>query len=704
MEGRRVEQADFDPVKFRGQIAGGSSATPNHWLPLRRVGAAGRAMLVRPRRRVGRAGRECETAAGTVLHRRAVAAQLRRSCQRRPRQLGRRSGAVTLKEPKDFKIIGTPVPRRRQPARSSPASRSSASTSRVPGMKYAVYEKCRVFGGKRRERQPRRGEVACPACATRSSWSTRTAGTAGTLTGSSTVSPSSPTAGGSPIGAGEARSASGTRARPRRRQRRRFAERGREARRSRRPTSHRQATATSMPRSRGGEGRARRTYSYPFLAHAPLEPQNWTAHFADGKVEIWAPTQNPQSAAAAGAETLGIDEAEHHDPPDALRRRLRAPADERLRRRGGAHREASRRAGEAAVDARRRHASRLLPRRPASTTSRAASTRRASSSHGRTTSSRSASGERARHVGGTHGRGRVPGALRPELRARCVGHAVRRADGCAARAGKQRDRLRLAEVHRRARPSGGQGSAAVPSRAARRPRSRRDGRTHGPQPSFDAGAHDAACWSSCARSPAGAQQQAAAGTGMGVAFHFSHRGYFAEVVQATVSRDGCSRSTRSGSRLTSAARSSTRAAPRTRCRVRCSTASPKRWRRRSRSRRVDGAEQLPRLPAAAHGQAPPVEVHWKITENPPTGLGEPALPPVVPALCNAIYAACGQRLRQLPIEQAALRKHRLASSRRGNDDVTLPGRAARGYVVAAACGRGCAGRRRNRPGRAFRAG
>ena len=37
-------------------------------------------------------------------------------------------------------------------------------------------------------------------------------------------------------------------------------------------------------------------YTYPFLSHTDLEPQNCTAHVQDGKVEIWAPTQNPPRA------------------------------------------------------------------------------------------------------------------------------------------------------------------------------------------------------------------------------------------------------------------------------------------------------------------------------------------------------------------------------------------------------------------------
>jgi len=47
-------------------------------------------------------------------------------------------------------------------------------------------------------------------------------------------------------------------------------------------------------------------YSYPFISHAPLEPQNTTAWFRDNEVEIWSPTQTPDSALKLVAGVLGI--------------------------------------------------------------------------------------------------------------------------------------------------------------------------------------------------------------------------------------------------------------------------------------------------------------------------------------------------------------------------------------------------------------
>jgi isoquinoline 1-oxidoreductase subunit beta len=51
-------------------------------------------------------------------------------------------------------------------------------------------------------------------------------------------------------------------------------------------------------------------YRLPFLAHVPMEPMNCTARIAAGKAEIWAPTQNPGMAAEAVSKALGIRQSD----------------------------------------------------------------------------------------------------------------------------------------------------------------------------------------------------------------------------------------------------------------------------------------------------------------------------------------------------------------------------------------------------------
>jgi isoquinoline 1-oxidoreductase beta subunit len=145
-------------------------------------------------------------------------------------------------------------------------------------------------------------------------------------------------------------------------------------------------------------------------------------------------------------------------------------------------------------------------------------------------------------------------------------------------------------------------------------------------------------------------------TGLGFACYFSHLGYFAEVVQAHVAEDG----TVTPQKVWIAADCGKQ------------IINPSGALNQVQGAAIDGiGAALGQLITIENGrvvqtnfdtypmirmkQAPVVEVHWVITDFPPTGLGEPALPPAIPALVNAVFAATGKRVRSLPIDRNQLK-------------------------------------------------
>jgi isoquinoline 1-oxidoreductase beta subunit len=144
----QVEQAPTIPAVYQGLRTGGSGGVASTFTPMRKVGAQARELLITAAARQWQVTRsDCRAENGTVVHnptnRRFPFGELVDVASKLPPI---NSDEITLKQPKDFCVIGKPIPRTDVPSKVD-GSAAFGIDVRVPGMLFAVIARCPFFRG-----------------------------------------------------------------------------------------------------------------------------------------------------------------------------------------------------------------------------------------------------------------------------------------------------------------------------------------------------------------------------------------------------------------------------------------------------------------------------------------------------------------------------------------------------------------------------
>jgi len=283
----RVEQSDAHPTKYGSQGTGGSFSVRGSWQMLRQAGATARDMLVTAAAQSWHVSpATCKTDKGFVIHssgKKLAYGELAEAASKLSVP-----HSVKLKENKDFKILGKSLPRVDTPEKVTGAAKYGIDV-RLPGMLFASIEKCPVFGGKVKSYDDTKAKavsgvrqivnvengVAVVANSTYAAFKGREALT---------------------ITWDEGQWANQTSAG--------IKKMFEDAVKQRGSVEDYDGDAESAFESAATKVEA--IYEVPLAAHATMEPMNCTAHVQKDRCEIWAPTQSPQQAQSEAARILGL--------------------------------------------------------------------------------------------------------------------------------------------------------------------------------------------------------------------------------------------------------------------------------------------------------------------------------------------------------------------------------------------------------------
>ena len=654
----RVKQADLDEKVYGSQFSGGSANTPQGWEPMRRVGAAGRQLLIAAAAQTwGVPETECTTQPGRVLHagsgRSSGYGDLAAKAAALPAPA---LSTVKLKDPKDYHIIGT-----------SPTGVDTHAIvtgeplfgidMKLPGMLYASIEKAPVFAGKVKSANIDQIK-ALP-------------GVRHVLVIDGGITPAAFTPWEPGMEPGIAIVAdTWWQAQQARKQLKVEWDLGPAATQSsegfrKRAKELLDAPPATTVREYGDVDSTLRssvkvveaTYEYPFIAHVTLEPQGATAQWKDGKLEMWSTSTLPGSGCDLVARTLGIQQSDitthmvrsggsfgrrlQNDylvETAWIAKRTDAPVKLLWSREDDIGHDSLRPGGTVGLKAGLDAQGKLAVWRQHFIT------------FGDNKHLASGGG-----IGGDSYPASFPpayslytsaqplmlrtGALRaPGDNAYCwVAQSF--LDEVAYAAGRDPLEFQLELLNNKMTPwSSGKHDAVG---------------DHEPTgPSVLIPERFKAVLELVAEKSGWAKRAKEPGRGMGIAAWFSHLGYFAEVADVTVDKDNkvtVNRVSVAGD-------------------IGSQIVNPRAAESIVQGGIIEGMGHLAQEITLAEGrieqsnfhnyplmrmrQVPKIELYWRKTDYAPTGLGEPMLPPVLPAVCNAIFAATGKRIRTLPLKKS----------------------------------------------------